>query len=262
MSRIDEIHLDFLRRCLLAQEGRNAPILHYLSKYGTSKGFQEVWIQHEGDMQPKAIVMRHINHMYLYAPGDIDHEEISSFCRFIDPDFIWSEFRNLMLIEPCIPEYRQEAAWHMILSGDDRLVSCESCEHALPEDSREIARIIFSEDSFRRFYTSEGEVEIGMRRRLELGECTCVVIRGKSGIKGLAYSTIETENYAVISGVVTRPEFRRSGVAGQVVSGICRLILKKGKRPNLFYSDERAGRLYRRLGFVEDGDYGLMQKIT
>ena len=247
---------------LALDESINSPILSQIERYGFSKGFQDVWMINNGTCEPKAIIMRHFNHMYLYLMSDdADYEEIASFSAFFGADIIWSRLNNLESMEPFLKGYRLEPSKNMILHNPALLVPCGRVEHARVEDSCELAEMIFSEKDFKRFYSSESEIEMGIRRRMEMGQCRYMVIRSGSVISVQAYTTIETENYVTIGGVITRPDSRGRGLASQVVSSLCNLIFNQGKRPNLFYKTEDAGRVYKRLGFCESGDYGMLHKI-
>ena len=248
---------------LSSDESLNSPILSQIERYGLSKGFQDVWMIHDddGSKDPKAIIMRHFNHIYLYLlSDDADYEEIASFSAFFGSDIIWSGLKNLECMEPFLKEYRLEPSTHMILNNLARLVSGNHVEHARVDDSSMLAKMIFAEKDFRRFYASESEIEMGIRRRMEMGQCRYLVIRDGNEILAQAYTTIETENYVTIGGVITKPDQRGRGLAGQVVSAMCLQIFKQGKKPNLFYKTEEAGRVYKRLGFTEAGDYGMLYK--
>ena len=102
------------------------------------------------------------------------------------------------------------------------------------------------------------EIERGIRRRMEMGICRYFVLWENGIIVSQAYTTIESSKYATLGGVVTRDEYRKQGLASLVVSRICEDILKDNKIPNLFYSNDDAGRVYERLGFVPSGDYAML----
>jgi predicted GNAT family acetyltransferase len=65
-----------------------------------------------------------------------------------------------------------------------------------------------------------------------------------------AYTTIESKKYATIGGIVTSPEWVSQSGSGIACgfSCICEDILKDNKIPNLFYSNEDAGRVYEKSG--------------
>ena len=91
-----------------------------------------------------------------------------------------------------------------------------------------------------------------------MGICRYFMLKQDGVIASQAYTTIESSRFATIGGVVTRPEYRKQGLASQVVSCITRDILNGGKVPNLFYSNEEAGSMYRDIGFAAQGDYALL----
>lgn len=64
---------------------------------------------------------------------------------------------------------------------------------------------------------------------------------------------------AMISGVATRPEMRRRGLATAVVSATCEECFRQGMRfVTLYYTDPTAARIYGRIGFEDVAGFGMM----
>lgn len=65
---------------------------------------------------------------------------------------------------------------------------------------------------------------------------------------------------SMILGVATLEEHRRHGLAGACVAELCRLNFEAGRRLLcLFYDNPEAGKIYRKLGFVESGFWGMLR---
>lgn len=69
----------------------------------------------------------------------------------------------------------------------------------------------------------------------------------------------ESDRSAMIVSVATRPGFRGRGYASATVAALCRGAFAGGKQfLCLFYDNPDAGRIYRRLGFAELGQYAML----
>ncbi|MGI6084370.1 MAG: GNAT family N-acetyltransferase [Acetivibrionales bacterium] len=237
----------------------NTTLLSYIEKYGFEKDFQDVWLYTDNGENIHAILMKHFNSLYIYSGGSfVDEKELGSFIAFIGPDIISGDIIILSGVSLFLGSMILEPSTHMVLKNADMLRPCKRVEKAGLEDCKELAGLIFSIPEFSRFYQSPEEIERGIRRRMEMGICRYFVLKINGVIASQAYTTIESSKYATIGGVVTREEYRKHGLASLVVSCICKDILKDNKTPNLFYSNEKAGRIYEKLGFVHAGDYAML----
>jgi predicted GNAT family acetyltransferase len=237
----------------------NTTLLAHIEKYGFEKDFQDVWLYKDESGNTLAVLMRHFNSLYIYSKGFLyDLEELGSFISFIGADIIAGKLDILSEISLDLNGVVLEPSCHMIHRDINKLVECEEVTRADLADCKELAELIHSIPEFARFYNNEGEIERGIRRRIELGICRYFVLKKDGLIVSQAYTTIESSKYATIGGVVTRPEFRNQGLASLVVSCICRDLYDSNKIPNLFYSNEEAGSVYEKLGFIPAGDYGML----
>lgn len=78
-------------------------------------------------------------------------------------------------------------------------------------------------------------------------------------IVATAQTAAENSRSAMIVGVATLPEFRKSGYASTVVKQLCMDCLDDGKEfICLFYDNPEAGKIYNRIGFKELGIYSML----
>lgn len=243
----------------LTREGSiNTTLLALIEKYGFNKDFQEIWFQVEED-KINALIMRHFNYVYLYSwDCNCDFEELGGFVSFTGADVVLGKKGLLENILPYVDGFALEPSCHMVLENPEKLLPPYGAEKAKLDDCREMASLIYSVPEFARFYHSCEEIERGIRRRMEMGEIRCFVIKRDGLIVSQAYTTMESTFYASIGGVVTRDEYRNQGFASQVVSSIAHDILKDKKFPNLFFSNNKAGEIYKKLGFAEICEYGML----
>ncbi len=237
----------------------NTTLLAHIEKYGFEKDFQDIWLYNDKNNDTLAVLMRHFNSLYIYSKGFLyDPEELGSFISFIGADIISGQLDILSEVSLELNGMILEPSCHMIHKDKSKLVPCNQVSRADLDDCKELAELIYSIPEFARFYNSEQEIERGIRRRIELGICRYFVLKKDGVIVSQAYTTMESSKYATIGGVVTRKEYRKQGLASLVVSCICQDLYTSNKIPNLFYSNEEAGRVYEKLGFYPAGDYAML----
>lgn len=236
----------------------NTTILANIEKYGFEKDFQNIWF-HQENNHICAVIMRYFNYLYIYSRDcKCNIEELVSFISFTGSDIISGKSKLLKEIAPSFKEMKLEHSHLMIHEGTYEIEYCEQVEKARLDDCHDMASLIYGIPEFARFYNSLQEIERGIQRRMELGLSRFFVRRAEGLIISQAYTTIESQHYATIGGVVTRPEHRNKGMASSVVSRITHDILKDNKSPNLLYSNPRAGHIYEKLGFRKACDYAML----
>ncbi|EQI88936.1 acetyltransferase family protein [Clostridioides difficile P2] len=64
----------------------------------------------------------------------------------------------------------------------------------------------------------------------------------------------------MIIGVGTHPKYRAKGLATKCLIKLCSELLRENKIPCLFYDNEEAGKIYKKLGFENIGKWGIYSK--
>ena len=91
---------------------------------------------------------------------------------------------------------------------------------------------------------------------MESGSCHYYIQRDQGQIIASAGTTAENSTSAMIVGVCTALKHRGRGIASRLVSSLCnQLIGQRFQSLALFYDNPEAGRIYRRLGFADAGDW-------
>ena len=130
---------------------------------------------------------------------------------------------------------------------------CEISEDVRPAEISEydeIARLICSDEGVGGHYVPE-ELKEQLLTRLEEGMGRNYVLKRDGDIIHHAANYAELDNLAVISGVITRDDWRGKGVGTLAVRKLCHDLLKEGKKPCLFYYTKQAEMFYKKIGFEE-----------
>ena len=251
---------EFLKR----EESFNTGSLCTIERYGFEKAFHDVWLQESRDGCLTAVYIRLFGFMHLFWPNaegcEEALEEAADFLTFMGSGTITGNWAIIQKLSPFFTSFTLEQSRHMVLEGGERLVDSFLVRTAGSGDCGSMARLIMETEDFARFYHTPQEVERGMRQRLELGLCRYYLIERDGILAAQAHSTAETRRYATVGGVVTRRYYRGQGLSAQVVSALCRDLLKSGLRPELSCTDDTAARLYDKLGFIHVSNGGLLVK--
>lgn len=98
------------------------------------------------------------------------------------------------------------------------------------------------------------ELKMAMERNL----CHYVIQRYQGKIVAMAGTSAENSTSAMIVGVGTHPKHRGKGLASRLVAALCdRFLGNRFAKMALFYDNPEAGRIYRRLGFYDAGDWTM-----
>lgn len=81
-------------------------------------------------------------------------------------------------------------------------------------------------------------------------------------IVSCALTNLEGHDAALIGGVFTLPAARGRGYAAACTAALALDLQRDGKQPCLFYENPVAGRVYRRLGFGDAGEWAVLYLNT
>ena len=126
-------------------------------------------------------------------------------------------------------------------------------KRAVPDDAE---RIVEQLGGVPEFATSTFDVERN-RETLRNGSGRTWYIEKDGQIISSASSTAENSQSAMIVGVGTLPEHQKQGLASYCMSVLCKELLNEGKMLCLFYDNPDAGTIYKRIGFVDIGKWGM-----
>ena len=130
---------------------------------------------------------------------------------------------------------------------------CEISKEVRPAEISEydeIAALICSDEGVGGHYEPQ-ELKEQLLTRLEEGMGRNYVLKRDGEIVHHAATYAELDNLAVISGVITREDWRGKGVGTLAVRKLCYDLLNEGKKPCLFYYTEQAEGFYKKIGFEE-----------
>ena len=121
---------------------------------------------------------------------------------------------------------------------------------AILEDYDEISKLICVDGGVGGHYAPE-ELKEQLLTRLSEGMGRNYVLKKEGEIIHHAATYAELDNLAVISGVITREDYRGKGIGTLAIRKLCHDLLSEGKKPCLFYYTKQAEGFYKKIGFEE-----------
>ncbi|MFD2445609.1 GNAT family N-acetyltransferase [Bacillus sp. CGMCC 1.16607] len=230
----------------------NLFIIGDIEAFGYDTDFQELWAEFNINGEIKAILLRFYNSFIPYAKGEFNLDGLVQIIKKQSESITLSgktevveqfenqglplgkkqatyfaECTNLTLTGGNLLEVKQA-----MLEDIDRIMEIRNTieEFTLTSDSRNMLQKSMESNTARTYYTEEN------------GLMTATVS-----------TTAENSLSAMIVGVCTRKEYRRQGLATGIMERLFQEVLNEGKILCLFYDNPEAGKIYKRLGFVDIG---------
>ena len=185
------------------------------------------------------------------ADGKMDAEQTAELIKDLNSHIVSSTVDVIEKIYPLLKDtYEMEQGYVTEMLS---MPECEISEEVRPADLSEydeIARLICSDEGVGGHYEPE-ELKNQLLTRLEEGMGRNYILKRDGDIIHHAATYAELGNLAVISGVITREDWRGKGVGTLAVRKLCHDLLQEGKKPCLFYYTKQAEGFYKKIGFEE-----------
>lgn len=221
-----------------------------LKKFGISNPNLTVWFDDSDEICCTAL--KYYEGLQLFdADGKMDAAETAELIRKLDSHIVSSTVEVIEKLYPLLKDhYDMEIGY---VTEMLKLPEGEISEEVVPAEETEydeIAELICSDEGVGGHYVpKELKEQLLTRRKEAFGRN--YILKRDGEIVHHAATYAELDNLAVISGVITRNDWRGRGVGTLAVRKLCYDLLKEGKKPCLFYYTKQAAGFYRKIGFEE-----------
>lgn len=231
-----------------------------IKKYGLENPHLKVYYKKKGT-ELAAVATEYYKGIQLASLGEeLPVAETVDLIRSLDTPMINGRTGLIDRLEPYLTAaYEREdgyVAWmHQLNEGAD----FSQVEEASEADFPEIAELICSDRDLGGHYVPEEFAkQLLDRKREQFGRSYVLKKDGRIACHAATYA--EIDNLAIVSGVITRADYRGQGLGYQVVSKLCHDLLEEGKKPCIFYFKKEAAGLYRKVGFQEGTGWAKLSK--
>lgn len=219
-----------------------------LKKFGIENPNLTVYVEERDSICCTAL--KYYEGLQLFdAQGKMDVQETAALIRKLNSHIVSSTVDVIEKLYPLLQDFYEMEVGYVteMVSLPEGDISPE-VRQAETWEYDEIARLICSDEGVGGHYVPE-ELKEQLLTRLEEGMGRNYILKRDGQIIHHGATYAELDNLAVISGVITREDYRGKGVGTLAVRKLCHDLIKEGKKPYLFYYTEQAEQFYRKLGF-------------
>lgn len=216
------------------------------------------WIQKEND-NITAIILLYYTGMHVFSQKhDYNILEIIDLIKEYKPTMICGEkvtisdiFKNLEN-----DKYQIETGWVRGLS-DIKNANDDCIQKANEDDFAQIAKLLYNDDDLGCSYKLD-ELRKQMIERNKEGYVRNYIIKDVNTNKVISHAGTGAENskVAMLSYVITDPDYRGNGYAKRLCGKVCEDLIKEGKEVFLINYSTESTALYDKIGFTERCEWG------
>ena len=221
-----------------------------LKKFGIENPNLKVYFDKEEKVNCTAL--KYYEGLQLFdAHGRMDAQETAGLIRNLNSHIVSSTVDVIEKLYPLLQDsYDMEQGFVTEMLALPEGTVSEDVRPAEPEEYDKIAELICSDQGVGGHYHPQ-ELKQQLLTRLEEGFGRNYILKKDGEIIHHAATYAELDNLAVISGVITRDDWRGKGVGTLAVRKLCHDLIKEGKKPCLFYYTKQAEGFYKKIGFEE-----------
>lgn len=211
-----------------------------------------LWLSTEdGDI--KAVLYQYYDCLHIFSRQPLIIEDIMSVINEIDPKVIVSNEANIDTIKAQLDENKYTYELNHIITTDVLMQEKEGFDisPAEEDDVPAIAELMMKDHIYSSVYSYE-KLCNDLRKRLRDGFGRLFVIKDDEGHILCANATYaETDDLAVIGGLVTAPEMRGRGLGGAITASTWNLVKREGKRGLAFLlsGNDNTISLHKKMGY-------------
>lgn len=231
-----------------------------LKKYGITNEDLKIYYYKE-DNQIIAVATAYYNGLQLFHyNSEFPVTATISLIKELNSSIISSTADVIELLSSSFAgEYEVENGFVASLSKTKHTYEVSQVKRASFGDLDEISELICSDEGLGGHY-SVYQLREQLLTRMEEDFGRNYIIRQNGQIVCHAATYAEIDNLAVISGVITHPDYRGKGLALELVTRLCEDLLSEGKQPHLFYYTKDSERLYKKIGFDCPSNWSKLAK--
>lgn len=237
----------------------NTFLLADIADFGFDETFQTVYIDEEQGEVKGVYLCFYANFLLYCKKNEVNTEFLEQLFSMYVPDVIMGNTEDVRKVQWVLSDYAMESRdLYQFCHPEELAAETAKIQKAVPEDVDDIFAFLQSIPELKHLYTSKQMIA----DRIGKNCGTHYIVREDGKIIAHANSAAESEFTTMIGGVSTAEEYRGKGLAGQMVSKLCRDIQERGKQPTLFSIQGEENNLYSRIGFRKIGEWGTLTRTA
>ena len=231
--------------------------------YGFEGDNVKTWIIEDSQHNCQCIIYQYYNSIQLFETkycDDLAINEVSDFLISHSYDMVsGTNYIISKLDEKLNHIYNSEFGY--IFKCQQMAVRPKSCfvKTALLSQMEEISRLICTDENIGGHYHAD-VLATQLKERYLYKGCRNVIYTIEDRIVGHMATYAETENIAVLGGLITDSEYRGKGIGKIVLQFITAITQLEGKQPILYCYDPQIYSWYESIGWVKQTQCGKLER--
>ncbi|MEG0541628.1 MAG: GNAT family N-acetyltransferase [Angelakisella sp.] len=266
MEKLTENSRSEVLAYLTAEPEYNIFIIGDIYNFGFEDPIMDTYVQRDSDGGFVCVLLRYLTNYVFYShkPGAVDAAAVAEQINAGGTEIscISGKKEAVEILIPFFPHQKVKNSYLAALRKNPQPQQVDTEPTKLkPSQAREIVDLYLQVEEFSEGYIGhEDEETNNMQLGLTKGG-RCYGIHKDGQLIAAASTSAENNISAMITGVCTHPDYRGKGYASALVAKLCYDCLNEGLSSLcLFYDNPAAGRIYRRIGFVEIGQYMMLKR--
>jgi len=235
----------------------NLFIIGDLEAFGFEQDFQEIWGDFTEDGKLRAVLLRYNVNFIPYAEGEFDAQ---GFADVINRHPESGQLSGIESVTDAVAPYvarsikQKRTFFYAKCEDDSKLpdeINLSQVRKATMDDIDQLISLQSKIPEFNHF-PRNGE---SLKRSMVKGIARSFYIEEDGQFVSSASTTAENTYAAMVVSVCTLPGYKRKGYATQCLTRLAREVLNEAKTLCLFYDNPEAGKIYKRLGYVDIGKW-------
>ena len=217
-------------------------------QFGAENENMDLWLCEDGGI--KAVFYRYYDALHMFSRGGWPAAEVEDFLREHSRKVVTMSQEDAKALGHLFEGYETEDSY--VITATKLMTGREDLEiaQAGKEDAGPIADLMMCDSIYNTVYTRD-ELYAQTLERLESGFGRLFVIRKGDAVIATNCTAAETEDLAVISGLVTDPRERGQGLGRAITAYTWNLVKNEGKMglAHLACDNDNTIRLHRAMGY-------------
>lgn len=248
--KLDEYYHNQIIEYLSKEEDFNLFVIGDIERYGYDNQFFNIWADVDESRNIGGLLIQYFDLLTLYS---YDNRNLTCFINHINKlqfSNINGKIDTLKYIEPYINYNKKRIVNFCVLKNIDYLREREVDSNVKKIRFGKVGKILNLYEDINEFQNPTIQ---SIKENLRTGRG--YYIEKDRKVVSMAKSTAESSTHAMIVGVGTHPMYRNKGYATKCIVKLCNNLINEKKKPCLFYDNEEAGKIYKKLGFKEVGQW-------
>ncbi|CEQ12287.1 acetyltransferase [[Clostridium] sordellii] len=253
--KLNEGYNELIMKYLKIEENFNRLLIGDIKRYGYDNYFFNIWGNFDTNGSIRGLLIQYFDLLTIYS---IDNFNLESFIEHINK----MPYRNLngkistlKYLEDYINFDKKRMVTFCMLKNKKYINEINIDENVKKIRFGKINKILKLYEDIDEF---EKPTIKSVRNNLKSGRG--YYIEEDKKIVSMAKTTAESDLYAMVIGVGTHPKYRNRGYATKCMVRLCKSLIDENKIPCLFYDNEEAGKIYKKIGFKEIDQWVIYYK--